>query len=230
MKSDLQRALTAAECRDCGPRQRGQVQTYAYAYADSDTSSHFTPTATATFTPTATATFTPTATATVTPDRDGHFYANSYSYLYSTATATSAPTATTTATPEGRRLRRYHATPTPTPTPAYNAQIRPPINADGTSIFNANRGVIPVKFTLTQDGSPTCALPPATIALTRTAGGNIGTINESVYVMSADNGSNFRLMLSIHIQPSSGALGVGTYRVDIKIDGATVGSGTFKLK
>jgi hypothetical protein len=88
-----------------------------------------------------------------------------------------------------------------------------------------------VKFTLTQDGAPTCALPPATIALTRTAGGNIGTINESVYVMSADNGSNFRVDGCQYVYNlNSGALGVGTYRVDIMIDGATVGSATFKLK
>src|SRR5207249_4526414 len=123
---------------------------------------------------TPTPTPTPTATATATPT--------------ATATATATPTATATATPTATAT----ATPTPTPTPAYSAQIKPPINADGTSIFNANRGVIPVKFTLTQDGSPTCVLPPATITLARTAGGIIGPINESVYVMSADNGSYFR--------------------------------------
>src|SRR5436189_5446300 len=95
---------------------------------------------------------------------------------------------------------------------------------DGTSIFNANRGVIPVKFTLTLDGSPTCALPTATIALTRTAGGNIGPINESVYVMSADNGLNFRIDGCQYVYNlSSSALGAGTYRVDITINGTTVG-------
>ena len=183
-----------------------------------------TPTATATSTPTATATVTPTATATSTPTATATFTP--------TATATSTPTATATATPEEPTPSPTPtATPTPTPTPAYNAQIRPPINADGTSIFNANRGVIPVKFTLTQNGSPTCALPPATIALTRTAGGNIGPINESVYVMSADNGSNFRIDGCQYVYNlSSSALGAGTYRVDIMIDGATVGSATFKLK
>jgi hypothetical protein len=88
-----------------------------------------------------------------------------------------------------------------------------------------------VKFTLTQDGSPTCALPSATIALTRTAGGIIGPINESVYVMSADNGSNFRIDDCQYVYNlSSGALGTGTYRVDIMISGITVGSATFKLK
>jgi len=87
-----------------------------------------------------------------------------------------------------------------------------------------------VKFRLTQDGSPTCALPPATIALARTAGGIIGPINESVYIMSADNGLNFRIDDCQYIYNlSSNALGTGTYRVDIVIDGATVGSAILSL-
>ena len=170
------------------------------------------------------------------PDSDGHLYANSYShgyansYSYSYSYQLQSQQLPPTPTPTSPQPTPT-ATPTPTPTPAYSAQIRPPINADGTSIFNANRGVIPVKFTLTEDGTPTCALPPATIALTRTAGGNIGPINESVYVMSADNGSNFRIVGCQYIYNlSSSALGTGTYRVDIMINGATVGSATFKLK
>src|SRR5439155_10190322 len=75
-------------------------------------------------------------------------------------------------------------------TPAYTAQIQQPINSDGSSVFNAKRGVIPVKFTLSQGGTPTCALPPATIALTRTAGATTGAVDESVYSGSADTGSN----------------------------------------
>jgi concanavalin A-like lectin/glucanase superfamily protein len=75
----------------------------------------------------------------------------------------------------------------------YAAQVQPPINSDGTSVFAVRRGVVPVKFTLTNNGSATCTLPPATIAVTRTAGGTIGSINESVYSMSADSGSNFRI-------------------------------------
>jgi len=58
------------------------------------------------------------------------------------------------------------------------AQIQQPINADGTSVFNVRRGVVPVKFTLTQDGVATCALPSATIVVTRTAGGNTGPVDE----------------------------------------------------
>jgi hypothetical protein len=109
--------------------------------------------------------------------------------------------------------------------------VQPPINADGTSVFTVRRGVVPVKFTLTDNGSPTCDLPPATIAVTRTAGGTPGDVNESVYSMSADSGSNFRIdgcQYSYNL--NSGALGVGTYRVDIKINGQVVGSAIFQLK
>ena len=88
-----------------------------------------------------------------------------------------------------------------------------------------------MKFTLTCDGNPTCNLPPATIALTRTAGGVLGEVNESVYSSQADSGSHFRtLECQYHYNLNSRALGVGTYRVDILIDGQVVGSATFQLK
>jgi hypothetical protein len=118
-----------------------------------------------------------------------------------------------------------------TPTQSYVAQVQQPINADGTSIFNVRRGVVPVKFTLTQDGFATCALPSATIAVTRTAGGTTGPIDESIYIGSADTGSNFRTDNCQYIYNlSASALGLGTYRVDIKINGQLVGSATFQLK
>jgi len=115
--------------------------------------------------------------------------------------------------------------------PAYGAQVQPPINADGTSIFNVRRGIVPVKFTLIQSGVPTCTLPPATIVVTRTAGATTGPIDESIYVGAADTGSNFRIDSCQYIYNLSvGALGVGTYRVDIKINNQVVGSAAFKLK
>jgi hypothetical protein len=111
------------------------------------------------------------------------------------------------------------------------AQVQQPINVDGTSVFSVKRGVVPVKFTLTQDGAATCALPPATIALTRTAGGTTGAIDESIYSGSADTGSNFRISSCQYVYNlSSSALGVGTYRVDIKINGQVVGSAILQLK
>jgi hypothetical protein len=119
-----------------------------------------------------------------------------------------------------------------TPTP-YAATVQPPINADGSSVsvFNAKRGVVPVKFTITMNGSPTCNLLPATIAVTRTAGGTIGSIDETVYTMAADNGSNFRVSGCQYIYNlAAAAMGPGTYRVDISIAGSVVGSAIFKLQ
>jgi len=118
-----------------------------------------------------------------------------------------------------------------TVTPSYAGQIQSPINADGTSIFNVRRGVIPVRFTLTQDGVATCDLPPATIAVTRTGGGVMGQVNESVYGGNAGTGSNFRIDSCQYVYNlNSSALGVGIYRVDILINGQAVGSATFDLR
>jgi hypothetical protein len=139
-------------------------------------------------------------------------------------TPTPTPTATPTATPTST------ATPTPTPTPAYAAQVQPPINPDGSSTFNVRRGVVPVRFNLTQGGVATCDLPPATIAVTRTAGGVIGQVNESDYSGNVDTGSNFRIGSCQYVYNlNARALGVGTYRVDILINGQVVGSATFGL-
>ena len=49
--------------------------------------------------------------------------------------------------------------------------------------------------------------------------------------MPADSGSNFRIDSCQYIYNlSASALGVGTYRVDIKINNQIVGSATFQLK
>ena len=118
-----------------------------------------------------------------------------------------------------------------TATVPYAAQIQQPINADGSSVFSVRRGVVPVKFTLTQNGVATCALPSATIVLTRTAGGTIVAIDESVYIGPADIGSNFRIDSCQYVYNlSAGALGVGTYRVDILINNQVVGNASFQLK
>jgi sugar lactone lactonase YvrE len=122
-------------------------------------------------------------------------------------------------------------TPSPSPTPSYIAQVQQPINANGSSVFNANRGVIPVKFILTLDGVATCQLPSATIAVTRTAGGVTGSVNESVYSGRSDSGSNFRIDSCHYVYNlNSGALGAGTYRVEVVINNEGVGSATFQLR
>jgi hypothetical protein len=116
-------------------------------------------------------------------------------------------------------------------TPSYAALVQAPINADGTSTFSVRRGVVPVKFNLTQGGVATCDLPPATIAITRTAGGAIGQVNESVYNDNADTGSNFRIDSCQYVYNlNARALGAGTYRVDVLIDGQVVGSAVFALQ
>jgi hypothetical protein len=77
--------------------------------------------------------------------------------------------------------------------------------------------------------SPGC--PAATIAVTRTGGGTVGAIDESVYSGSADTGSNFRIDSCQYVYNlNSSALGVSTYRVDIKIGGVVVGGTAFGLK
>ena len=92
-------------------------------------------------------------------------------------------------------------TPTPTPTPAYSAQVQPLINADGSSVFTVRRGVVPIKFTLTQGGVPTCALPPATVAVTRTAGGTPGVVNESVVAGLTLDEDAGRTELGLRVRP-----------------------------
>jgi hypothetical protein len=115
-------------------------------------------------------------------------------------------------------------------TPTYAGHVQPPINADGSSNFNVRRGVVPVRFNLTLGGVATCDLPPATIAVTRTAGGVIGQVNESDYSGNADTGSNFRISSCQYVYNlNARALGAGTYRVDILINGQVVGSATFGL-
>jgi hypothetical protein len=117
-----------------------------------------------------------------------------------------------------------------TPWP-YEAIVKPPINADGSSVFRPNRTALPVKFTLTQNGKRICSLPAATISVTRTAGGVIGPIDESVYSLPGDNGSNFRIDHCQYIYNlAASSLGVGTYRVDISIHGSIVGHAIFGLK
>jgi len=115
--------------------------------------------------------------------------------------------------------------------PVYAAQVQDPINADGSSVFNAKKGVVPVKFTLALGNVPTCTLPTASIVVIRTSGNTPGTIDESVYENSSDNGSYFRVAGCQYIYNlASKALAAGTYQVQIAIGTSAVGSGTFGLK
>jgi hypothetical protein len=111
--------------------------------------------------------------------------------------------------------------------------VRQPINPDGSSVFSRKRGVIPVKFRLTQSGQPTCALLPATINVIKAAAETLASVDESVYSSNADSGSNLRVdqgscQYIYHLSASH--LGVGTYRIDIGINGISVGHAVFALK
>jgi hypothetical protein len=98
-------------------------------------------------------------------------------------------------------------------------------------VFNVRRGVVPAKFTLKLNGVPTCDLPLATIAVYRTGTEGNQEIDESVYSGNADTGSNFRIDSCQYVYNlSASALGVGTYRVDIIINGQIVGRATFQLR
>ena len=112
-------------------------------------------------------------------------------------------------------------------TPIYKGSVRPPINSDGSSIFRAKRGVIPVKFRLSQYSAPTCTLLPATITVGRTDG------NTSAYVTRVVDGAPFRIDSSAcqYIYNLSAApLVAGKYRVDISINGIFVGHAAFALR
>ena len=114
---------------------------------------------------------------------------------------------------------------------ALAAAVQQPINADGSSTFKANRGVVPVKFELAKDGSPTCELPPATLRLTRIGGASPGPIDESLYTGSPDSGAQFRVTdCHYHYNLSPRPLGPGSYLAEILINGIAVGEARFELK
>jgi hypothetical protein len=123
--------------------------------------------------------------------------------------------------------------PTPAPTPSYTAVIQPPIDASGSSVFNAKRGVVPTKFKLLVEGSPTCSLPPASISLFRLSGGTTAPVNESDYVQPSDTGASFRIdaaTCQYIYNLGSSSLGPALYRVEITVNGAAVGAAVFGLK
>jgi hypothetical protein len=113
----------------------------------------------------------------------------------------------------------------------FSAEVQPPINADGTSSFNARRGVVPLKFTLTENGIPTCILPPATLRVSRIAGNTATPVDESLYTGSLDAGLGFRIAdCEYHYNLDPRPLGPGTYLAEILIDGDVVGAARFELR
>jgi hypothetical protein len=113
----------------------------------------------------------------------------------------------------------------------FHASVQQPINPDGSSVFAAKRGVVPVKFTLTYGNVAVSNLPAATIALWRTGGNSPGSVNESTFVTPSESGSTFRNEGCQYVYNlNAGGLGVGTYRVDIRVGSAVVGAAVFRLK
>jgi len=113
---------------------------------------------------------------------------------------------------------------------AYSATVQSPIKQDGSSVFKSNRGVVPVKFTLSQDGASTCQLPGASISLIRTSGSVAGMVNESAYQMPSDTGSIFRIDSCQYVYNlGTSALGAGPYLLQISVNGAVIGSARFGL-
>ena len=111
------------------------------------------------------------------------------------------------------------------------AQVQQPINPDGSSVFSAKRGVIPIKFNLMKDGVATCNLPAATITLDRLFGGTPGSVDESTYSMSADSGTSFRSSGCQYIYNlAASAVGPGQYKVGLVIGTEVVGIAYFSLK
>jgi len=115
--------------------------------------------------------------------------------------------------------------------PILVAHVQQPINADGSSLFTARRGAIPVKFALTANSQPTCDLPPATISVIRTSGAAAGAVNEREFILPSDDGADFRIDDCTYIYNlAARALGQGTYSVEIRIGSVVVGSVTFGLR
>ena len=105
--------------------------------------------------------------------------------------------------------------------PIYQGLVRPPIKADGSSVFSAKRESVTVAFLLTKYGTRTCTLPPATIAIVRVTDGRLTTARNAKLSIA---GCRYAYDLKAN------RLGVGDYRADISIDGIMVGHAVFALK
>jgi len=115
------------------------------------------------------------------------------------------------------------------PAPSLAATVRQPVDTDGSSTFNAKRGVVPLSFAVTDGGAPTCSLPPATLALTRLGAASV-TVDEAVYATSSDQGSMFRVVdCGYRYNLGARPLGPGRYRIDVIVGGQVIGTASFSL-
>jgi len=105
--------------------------------------------------------------------------------------------------------------------PIYQGLVRPPINADGSSVFSAKRESVSIAFLLNKYGTRTCTLPAATIAIVRVTDGRLTTARNAKLSIT---GCRYAYDLKAN------RLGVGEYRADISIDGIMVGHAVFALQ
>jgi hypothetical protein len=105
-----------------------------------------------------------------------------------------------------------------------DANIQGPISASGTSVFPAPHPILPVLFQLQENGVTVgpglgCQLPPATIAVTQTAGANPGPVTPGSFAFPIlDNGTNFGvnpLSCEYFYFLDTASLGPGSYLVQI---------------
>ena len=106
-------------------------------------------------------------------------------------------------------------------TPVYQGLVRPPIKADGSSVFSAKRESVSVAFLLNKYGTRTCALPPATIAIVRVADGRLTTARNAKLSITG-------CRYAYDLKPNR--VGVGMYRADVSINGIMVGHAAFAVE
>jgi probable HAF family extracellular repeat protein len=119
-------------------------------------------------------------------------------------------------------------------TPIYKALVQPPVKADGSSVFAVKQAVLLLRFQLQEQGTPTCTLPPATVAIRRASQQILSVVSEETIYgdavsSAAPNGVAPILCQYVDpVQPSR--LGAGTYLVDLSIHGIMVGHAVFTLR
>jgi hypothetical protein len=106
--------------------------------------------------------------------------------------------------------------------------IGQPINADGSSVFKAKRGVIPVKLV----GCTNPNLAPQ-ISIVQTSGSSPGPVNDVSSVSAADTGTTMRFDPTagqyIYNLDVSSLAGAGSYTLTITVAGETVATVVFGL-
>jgi len=105
--------------------------------------------------------------------------------------------------------------------PIYNVSVRPPVRADGSSVFAVKRESVPLGFILLQRDVRTCTLLPATLAITRIKDGKLTRVRSR-------NLSITGCRYSYDLKPNR--LGVGMYRADVSINGIMVGHAAFAVR